>query len=211
MAQKREKSNSEPEVVDIDYQIEEAEKIDQTSKSKGKDEIASKTTLSSENEALKEIKQLYEKLEEKETEYTKLYDRYLRALADYENLEKRNRNEFSRLTKQGNRKLLLKLMDLADSFERANATLFSVSTTEEKILVDGFKAVFTHFDSILKNEGVTRINAVGKPFDPNYHEAVYTKKDDNVDEDIIIEEVQAGYMLNDELLRPTKVVIAKKE
>ena len=75
---------------------------------------------------------------------------------------------------------------------------------------DGFQVVSNQFELIIRNEGVERIKAVGEKFDPNYHEAVYVKPVPDVEEDTVLEEVQAGYLLNSSLLRPTKVVIAKK-
>ncbi len=212
LTQKYEKDEDKSDIVDIDYQIEEAEKTHSNSANiKQNNEKSPNVASNSKNEVLDEVKELYKKIEEKEKEYEILHNKYLRALADYENLEKRNRKEFSRITKQGNRQLLIKLIDLADSFEKANTNMTTENEIEKIVIADGFQAVYSHFKTILKNEGVTRIDAIGKQFDPNFHEAVYTKKDNNIDEDTIIEEVQAGYILNDELLRPTKVVIAKKD
>ncbi|MHA2306303.1 MAG: nucleotide exchange factor GrpE, partial [Candidatus Hodarchaeales archaeon] len=75
---------------------------------------------------------------------------------------------------------------------------------------DGFKAINNQFSSILKKEGIERIPSLGKKFDPNFHEVIFVKSDSNNEENIILEEIQVGYLLNSELLRPAKVVVTKK-
>jgi molecular chaperone GrpE len=157
-----------------------------------------------------ELKSLYKKIEEKDTQYDKIYSRYLRALADYENLEKRTKSEKQRIIKQANEKLLLKLIDLADTFEKAENDFSSNEMTTLDSVVDGFKAIHKQFRTILKNEGIKRIKAQGKKFDPKFHEVVFVKSDSNIEDETILEEIQSGYLLNSELLRPTKAVIAKK-
>ncbi len=133
----------------------------------------------------------------------------MRALADYENLEKRTRTERTRIVKQANERILLKLVDLADTFEKAEAEFSNNKSTNTDSILDGFQAVHKQFKTILKNEGIERIKALGEKFDPNFHEVVFVKQDSDYEEDIILEEVQIGYLLNSDVLRPTKVVVAK--
>jgi molecular chaperone GrpE len=206
------KSNdSETEIFDIDHQIEEAAETENSLEldNEGSKKLDS-PQVNTHKEALLELKELYKQLEDKETEYEKLYSRYLRALADYENLQKRIKEERARIIKNANENLLLKLLDLADTFEKAKTTITSRETNKVDLIQDGFQVVSNQFEFIIRNEGVERIKAVGEKFDPNYHEAVYVKPVPDVEEDTVLEEVQAGYLLNSSLLRPTKVVIAKK-
>jgi molecular chaperone GrpE len=156
-----------------------------------------------------EINRLREVLKLKDEEIKKLENHHLRALADYENLSKRTKTERLKLLKSANADLITKFLDLADSFDKG-----TVSFSENSVTLDGikkgFKAIESQFFTILNNEGIERISCVGEKFDPTFHEAILVRSDSSVEEDTILEEVQAGYKLNSVLLRPSKVIIAKK-
>ncbi|MHA1214500.1 MAG: nucleotide exchange factor GrpE [Candidatus Hodarchaeales archaeon] len=199
---KQEKSNREnDEILDIDGQIEEIS--NEPSKSELSKQEEKKEVNNSEVENLKKL------LEEKEKEYQKIYNQYLRALADYDNLQKRTSKEKADFFKNANETLIKKLLDLADTFDRTADEIADRSKVNVDILIDSFKAAHKQFNAILKNEGVEKIDAIGKIFDPNYHEVVLVREDNTKQENIIINEVQKGYMLNSKLIRPSKVVIAK--
>ena len=202
-------NESKEDIVDIDYQIETAE--DETpQKAENKEESGpGKTEVSTNKELYEELKRVYKELEEKDELYDKAQKNYMRALADYENLEKRTRKEQARIVKQANERLLLKLVDLADSFQKAEAEILTNKSATHATLIDGFQAVYKQFKTILKNEGVEKIPALGEKFDPNFHEVIFVKHDSDTEEDIILEEVQSGYLLNSLVLRPTKVIISK--
>lgn len=204
------KDNEKNEFIDIDYQIEEADNDTSNSSKEIEPLEPHLNTQSAGNELIEEIKSLYKQIEEKDKQYEKIHSQYLRALADYENLNKRTKSEKSRIIKQANEKILLKLIELADTFEKAEKELTSPDSITLKKAIDGFKAIHKQFSTILKNEGVERINSLGEKFDPNFHEVIFVKPDSNNEEDIILEEIQVGYMLNSELLRPVKVVVTKK-
>ena len=133
----------------------------------------------------------------------------MRALADYENLSKRTKSERIRLLKSANEDLIKKFLELADSFEKGKAS-FSESTVNLDVVKDGFNAIESQFFTILKNEGIERIACLGEKFDPSLHEVILVKSDSSVEEDTILTEVQAGYRMYSVLLRPSKVIIAKK-
>ncbi len=204
------KDNEKSDFIDIDYQIEEADNNSSNS-SKEIELIEPHLNAQSEdNELIKELKSLYKQIEEKDVQYEKIHSKYLRALADYENLSKRTKSEKTRIIKQANERILLKLIDLADTFEKAEKELTTLDSVTSEKAIDGFKAVHKQFSTILKNEGVERISSLGEKFDPNFHEVIFVKPDSNNSEDIILEEIQVGYILNSELLRPVKVVVSKK-
>ncbi|MHA2226791.1 MAG: nucleotide exchange factor GrpE [Candidatus Hodarchaeales archaeon] len=211
MSQKNQNNpdSNEPEIVDVDYDIEsDINKSDEKSSSSNIPE-GEPSVSTTHNELLDELKLAYKQLEEKEEQYNKMHDRYLRALADYENLDKRSRLERARMAEKANERIFLKLIDLADSFDKAEASMSEKEAPPHDSNFEGFKAVRKQFDSILKNEGFERISALGEKFDPNFHEVVYVKSDSEYEEDFILEEVQIGYLLNSKVLRPTKVVVAK--
>ena len=202
-------NESEEEIVDVDYQIEETESVTTPKAENKKSSLSGLAENATNRELLDELERVYKQLEAKDELFDKTHKRYLRALADYENLEKRTRTERARIVKQANEILLLKLVNLADSFEKAEIDISSQESVTLNSVIEGFQAVRKQFNTILKNEGVERIPAVGEKFDPNFHEVVYVKPNSNTEEDIILEEVQIGYLLNSKVLRPTKVVVAK--
>ena len=155
------------------------------------------------------IVHLQKELEEKIEENKKLKSRHLRALADYENLNKRTKVERLKLLKSANTGLITKFLDLADSFEKGTNS-FSNSSVTLDVVKEGFKAVETQFFTILKNEGVQRVTCIGEKFDPAVHEVILVRSDSSVEEDTILDEIQAGYKLDSVLLRPSKVIIAKR-
>lgn len=159
--------------------------------------------------AQEEIVRLQNELEEKIEENKRLKSHHLRALADYENLSKRTKAERLKLLKSANADLLTKLLELADSFEKGAGSLSESSVTLD-VVKEGFQAIESQFFTILKNEGIERSSCLGEKFDPSLHEVIFVRSDSNVEEDTILEEVQAGYKLNSVLLRPSKVIIAKK-
>lgn len=202
-------NESEKEIVDIDYQIETTEdKTPQDTETK-QESIIGLTEGAANKELFDELKHVYKQLEEKDELYDKAQRNYMRALADYENLEKRTRNERARIVKQANERLLLKLVDLADSFEKAETEISTNKSATHDSLLEGFQAVHKQFKTILKNEGIEKIPAIGEKFDPNFHEVVFVKPGSDTEEEIILEEVEIGYLLNSKVLRPTKVVVAK--
>ena len=201
-------NNNEINFVDIDEQIEKADTMN--SELVNDVQVEKTTTPLSENveELQAMIESLQKALEEKEKEKQKAYDRYLRALADYENLSKRAQSEKTTILKNANANLITKFLDLADSFDKAKVSYFDISTDSE-VLKEGLQAIEQQFYKLLKNEGVEKINCIGEKFDPAFHEAVFVRPEAGVGDDIILEEIQAGYLQNNVLLRPSKVIISK--
>jgi molecular chaperone GrpE len=136
-----------------------------------------------------EIEKLKEKIDECEAKYK-------RALADYQNLEKRTREERGEWIKSANRDLLLRVLPVLD-------TLMAGSQYDDN---QAIKVTLQQFLDILKAEGVVRIETIGKKFDPHIMECV--EKIGEGDE--VIAEVRAGYMLYDKLLRAAQVKVGKK-
>lgn len=131
-----------------------------------------------------------EKLADSETKYK-------RALADYQNLEKRVRDEKGEWIKAANRELLLRMLPLLDTFSLA--VVHSKDQT--------FSVVMQQFADVLKDEGVEKIKTVGEIFDPHHMEAIDTIEGE---EGKVIEEVRPGYMLYGRLLRPAQVRVGQK-
>jgi molecular chaperone GrpE len=134
--------------------------------------------------------------QEENTELSNLENQLKRALADYQNLEKRIASEKSSWILASNRNLLLRLLPGLDSL------LLAEKHTQD----EGVKLSIKHFLGILENEGVKKIEAIGKDFDPNLMEAITTQEgEDNK----VLEEVRSGYMLFETVLRPAQVIVGK--
>lgn len=133
---------------------------------------------------------------EENTEFANLENQLKRVLADYQNLEKRTAEEKSSWLKIANRNLLLKLLPGLDSL------LLAEKHTQD----EGVKLSIKHFLDILENEGVKKIETIGRDFDSNLMEAIGTI---NGEEGKVIEEARTGYMLFDSVLRPAQVIVGK--
>jgi molecular chaperone GrpE len=148
------------------------------------------------NEEAKKQNEEIQESEKQNLEFENLENQLKRALADYQNLEKRIAEEKGIWLKVANRNLLLKLLPGFDSL------LLAEKHTQD----EGVKLSIKHFQDILENEGVKKIETVGKDFDPNLMEAIGTTQgEDNK----VIEEVRTGYMLFDQVLRPAQVIVGK--
>ena len=129
-----------------------------------------------------------------------------RAQADFINYKQRNEQEREEFNKFANATLVLSLLPILDDLERA---LASIPPKSAKLpWVDGIRLIERKFRASLETEGLTPIEAPGKPFDPNLHEAV---RQDKGKEGIIIQELQRGYKLHDRVIRPTMVVVGNGE
>jgi len=131
----------------------------------------------------------------------------LRLAAEFDNYRKRIAKEFEYLAKNANENLILQLLDTLDNFERA---LDSAKTSNDyESFHKGVELIYTHMKEMLTKEGLKEIEATGKPFDPNFHEAVNQAESEQYKEGIVMEQISKGYMLNDRLLRASKVVVSK--
>jgi len=146
---------------------------------------------------------------ETEDDVQKLKNTYLRLCADYDNFRKRSIDERSQYLKYASQPLLEKLINVMDLFDKA----VSVSTDDEKLkkYLIGFKMINESFKQIMNDEGIKKIEAIGKKFNPNVHHAVEIEYNPEIEEDIILKEMQSGYLYKDRMLRPSLVIVNKKE
>jgi molecular chaperone GrpE len=136
-----------------------------------------------------------------------LNDKYLRLHADFENFRRRTNKEKSDLLQYGNKELLLKILPVYDDFERG-LEIMQKSEGNDSIL-DGIKLIFNKFTSILQQAGLKEIEATGHDFDPELHEAI-TKIQMSPDmKGKVVDQVQKGYLLNDKIIRHSKVVVGE--
>jgi len=130
-------------------------------------------------------------------------DRHLHLLAEFENFRRRAAKEHEAARREGRRSALLPLLAVLDTFERA---LGAGSTDRD--FYEGVAATHRLFLDALREAGAAPIESVGRPFDPNVHEAVATAPADGVPPGTVAREVRRGWQLGNELLRPAQVVVA---
>lgn len=158
----------------------------------------------------KDTKELKKENTQKITEeqYAELLDTLKRLQAEFENYKKRQEKETLQIIKNANAELIKKILPVLDSFELAIKN--TNGNTEEIVkFKKGLEMIYAQLFSILKEQGLRTIESEGKIFDPYKHEVLMIKEDNTFEDDTIIEELQKGYMLNDIVLRHSKVMIAK--
>ena len=139
-------------------------------------------------------------------ENIELKDKWQRALADYQNLERRTQTEISQKVSEKTNNLLLNFLNIYEDFLRAENSL-----SKEKINTDGIQAVIKNMESLLSENNIKPIDAIGEIFDPQIHEAVSIVEDNSLDDGTITQEVSKGYISGKAILKPSKVIVSKKK
>lgn len=133
-------------------------------------------------------------------------DRWMRAVADLENFKKRSLQERSKLLKYRNEELLRDLLGVVDNLNRA--LVHCSETGRSDAVADGVCMIAKMFREILERYGVKEIESIGRPFDPRYQEAIARVPSPDKEPNTVMEELEKGYMYQDRLLRPAKVVVS---
>lgn len=158
--------------------------------------------LTPEQEQLKEAEA---KIAELEAKIEELENRYLRLQADFENSRRRARLDMEAAQKYRVQNLATDLLQSLDNFERA--LNIKTENEETKSILKGMEMVYKGIMDALKREGVEPIESVGQPFDPYKHQAVMQVQEEGYDSNVVIEELQKGYMLKDRVIRPAMVKV----
>ncbi len=155
-----------------------------------------------------EIERLAAALAEKDQELAELKDKYLRVLADAENARKRIRQQSEDSVRIQRENFLRDLLPVADNLERAVEAARGGGDSQS--IVAGIEMVLRSVLDFLKGHGVTQINAVGQPFDPQMHEAVDQAASAAHPPNTVISEHHRGYQIGDRMLRPARVTVARR-
>ncbi len=154
-----------------------------------------------------EIEQLQVALQLAQDEAKLLQDQYLRTLADMDNLRKRTQRDKEELAKFANENLLRDILPVVDNLERALEHAKQEHSSEG--LLEGVQMTLTQFCQVLKKFGVVPVEAIGQCFDPSLHQAIGQLETTEYPSNSVAQEMQKGYVLNERLLRPSMVMIAK--
>ena len=157
-------------------------------------------------ESEKETGKKAPKKDPKDQKIEDLEDRLKRNLAEFDNFRKRTEKEKSAMFDMGAKSILEKLLPVIDNFERAFSTV--PEDPEAAQYAKGMEMIYRQLLKNLEDAGATPIDCKGKPFDPNYHNAVMHVEDESLGENVIVEEFQKGYMYKDSVLRYSMVKVA---
>jgi|ERR1017187_757758 molecular chaperone GrpE len=153
-----------------------------------------------------------EEIEELKTRAAKAdenWDRLLRVTADLENFKKRAAREKQEAIKFANEALIQKLVPVLDNFVMALAATQSAAGDSTQSLQAGIAMVHQQLKNALTESGLEEVDATGKPFDPNWHEAVSQMETAGAPEGHVVQQLRKGYKFRDRLLRPATVIVAK--
>lgn len=197
--EQEEKEGLEPEAK---AKAEEQEKAEESLED-AQEQDDKKSFFKKKGKSSKTLEIELKKAKEESEEYK---DRYQRLMAEFENARKRNAKETGRMYDMGAKDILEKLLPVVDNFERGLAT----ATDEEKEtpFVQGIDKIYKQLMTVLEDVGVTAIDAEGKEFNPDFHNAVMHVENEELGENIVAAELQKGYMYKDMVLRHSMVTVA---
>jgi len=150
-----------------------------------------------------------EKLTQLEEEVSELKDKLLRKAAEFENYKRRTENDQMNLLTYAAESFIQKLLPVIDDFERSLDHINDAQDVEA--IKKGLKLIYDKFIKILDDQGVRKIEAVGEPFDVEFHEALMQREDDSVEPHTVLEEVEKGYIYKDKVIRHTKVIVSEEK
>ncbi len=175
---------------------EECQEANQQSESESEEIVEEEPQEDTEEQSHEPTRQeLQEEVDELESSLKKV-------MADFDNYKKRMIKEKQRIRQLANEDLMIDLLEVVDDFGRA-------LENDDDIDKDGIEMIFDKFFKTLQDHGLEKIEAKGERFDPMYHDCIQSVESEDADKDEIIEVFQEGYKLNDEVIRPSKVKVAK--
>lgn len=148
------------------------------------------------------------KIQELEKKAAENYDKYVRTVAEFDNYKKRTTREKAEAIKYGNEALLRDILPLLDNMNRALE--HACNSDDFEAFKQGLKMLQDQFVCCLQKHGVEQLEAVGKDFDPHFHEAMLQVESEDHEHSTVINEFEKGYLLNGRLLRPAKVSVCKR-
>lgn len=147
-----------------------------------------------------------EKKDKKDEKIEELSDQVKRQMAEFDNFRKRSEKEKCQMFEIGAKSIVEKILPVIDNFERGLAAV--TDDMKDSSFVEGMDKIYRQMLTELESVGVKAIEAVGQEFDPNYHNAVMHIEDDEVEENLVVEEFQKGYIYRDTVVRHSMVKVA---
>ena len=151
------------------------------------------------------LKKLNDQIKDLNDDIKKSEDKYVRLMAEFENFKKRNNKALIDSHQKSLEKIVNSFLPILDDMQRISN---DDNNSNLKVLNDGIKMVEGKFLKILSTYNIEQFNSVGKEFDPDYHEAIMSQNSKKK-ENIILEEFEKGYKINDKIIRHSKVIVSK--
>ena len=160
------------------------------------------------DEEKKEEGELISKVEELQKQVEELNDKLLRRAAEFENYKRRTENEFQNALKYAAEPIIMDILHVYDDLGRSLNHVDEEKNKES--LAQGIKMVYDKFSKVLEDKGIKRIECKGHEFDFNYHEALLQQPTKEFPPNTVIEEVEAGYIYKDKVIKHAKVIVSKE-
>ena len=187
----------------VENEAEQAEMTEEATRSEAETAEAEAEAVQAEKAEAKAA----EHKDKKDEQIAELKDRLMRQMAEFDNYRKRTDKEKKANYELGETDFLLKLLPVVDNFERGFEAL--EEEDREDAFAKGMDMIDKQLMKLLEDEGVTAIDAAGKPFDPMLHNAVMQQPSETVESGCVIQEFQKGYMFKDRVLRHSMVIVAE--
>ena len=193
-----------------DNKKEEVTDIPETEKAA---EAAAEDTVETESEAAEETADkeskggfFKKKKDPRDEKIEELTDRVKRQMAEFENFRKRTEKEKSSMYEMGARDMIERILPVIDNFERGLAVIPEDKKADP--IAEGMEKIYKQIQKVFEEAGVKPIEAAGKEFNPDFHNAVMHVEDESLGENIVVEELQKGYMYRDSVVRHSMVKVA---
>ena len=198
------------ETVETEEVLEET--AEETVEAEVTEEVVEETTeeVTEDSEEAEEKKGFFgkkkDKKDKKDLKIEELEDKVKRQLAEFENFRNRTEKEKSRMYEFGARDVIEKMLPVVDNFERGLAAI--PEAEKGGPVASGMEMIYKQMMTTLEGLGVTPIDALNKPFDPNFHNAVMHVEDEEIEESTVVEEFQKGYIYKEHVIRYSMVKVA---
>ncbi len=181
-----------------------------TKDDEGKESKSKKKTVTKKAAESGKTKKLKKEVDNLKKELAEANDKYIRMAAEFNNFKKRSERDFVNLIENANRNLFIELLPIIDDFERSlNSDSAEKTKKKDKFFKEGINLIYQKLISIFKKQGLETLESIDTPFDPEFHEALMQIENKDKDSNIVLEEVQKGYLLKNKVIRHSKVVVNK--
>ena len=197
---------------ELEEAVETEEVAEETVEAEAAEEVVEETAeeVAEDSEEADEKKGFFgkkkDKKDKKDLKIEELEDKVKRQLAEFENFRNRTEKEKSRMYEFGARDVIEKMLPVVDNFERGLAAI--PEAEKGGPVASGMEMIYKQIMTTLEGLGVTPIDALNKPFDPNFHNAVMHVEDETVEESTVVEEFQKGYIYKENVIRYSMVKVA---
>lgn len=182
---------------------EKAANAEETEDTSAEEEMSEEASEDGEEKEKKSFFKKKDKKDKKDEKIEELNDRLVRLMAEFDNYRKRTEKEKAQMFEIGAKNIVETILPVIDNFERGLAA--ATSEEKETAFVQGIEKIYKQFVTSLEGVGVKAIEAVGKEFNPDFHNAVMHTEDEELGENIVAEEFQKGYMYKESVVRHSMV------